>query len=282
MRVLIIGGSGQLGRALAHEWAADDLLLPSSQACDLSSPAIINTVRELRPDLVLLPGAYTNVDGCTLDPERAYRVNTLGPKYVALACQALDVPLVYISTNEVFNGRATQPYREYDQPDPINAYGRSKWGGEQAVLQHAPHAYIVRVAWLFGGPRNFVRTMVRLGRERSLSRDPLRVVTDEVGSPTYARDAASAVRQLVEHGIPGIYHIVNSGHCSRYELARASLQALGIDVPIEPIALAEFSRPSTPPAWTPLHNSAAAALGIELRPWQDAVTAFVQSMDPDQ
>lgn len=276
MRVLIIGASGQLGAALHQTFADTTVLTPSHAELDISQPQTIGAIRELNPDLVLLPGAYTNVDGCATDPERAFRENTLGPKYVALACAARAVPLVYVSTNEVFGGTATLPYREYDQPGPVNAYGRSKWGGEQAVLQHAPNAQIVRVAWLFGGPRNFVRTMLRLAAEPGRS-GPLRVVDDEIGSPTYAHDAALAIRQLVDCGIPGIYHIVNEGHCSRYDLARAAIQVAGIAAEIEPIRLAEFARPSTPPVYSPLHNGAAAALGITLRPWQAAVQEFVDT-----
>lgn len=274
MRVLIIGASGQLGSALRHTFADHTLLTPSHRELDMSQPQAIKAVRELAPDVVLLPGAYTNVDGCALDPERAFRENTLGPKYVALACARRDVPLVYVSTNEVFSGVATTPYREYDQPGPINAYGRSKWGGEQAVLQHAPTAMVARVAWLFGGQRNFIRTILRLASQQADTGQPLRVVDDEVGSPTYTPDAALAIRQLVDAGIPGIYHLVNAGHCSRYALACAALQSAGIDAPIEPITSAHFSRPSTPPAYTPLINSAAAALGITLRPWQSAVEEY--------
>ncbi len=274
MRVLIIGASGQLGSALRHTFADHTLLTPSHRELDMSQPQAIKAVRELAPDVVLLPGAYTNVDGCALDPERAFRENTLGPKYVALACARRDVPLVYVSTNEVFSGAATTPYREYDQPGPINAYGRSKWGGEQAVLQHAPTAMVARVAWLFGGQRNFIRTILRLASQQADTGQPLRVVDDEVGSPTYTPDAALAIRQLVDAGIPGIYHLVNAGHCSRYALACAALQSAAIDAPIEPITSAHFSRPSTPPAYTPLINSAAAALGITLRPWQSAVEEY--------
>lgn len=271
MRVLILGASGQLGQALAAQWSDQTLLTPTSAELDLASPATVAAVQELRPDLVLLPAAYTNVDGCAQDPERAFRINTLGPHYVAVACQRLDVPLVYVSTNEVFDGRAEAPYREYDQPAPINAYGRSKWGGEQAVLRAAPQAYVARVAWLFGGERNFVRTMLRLGAERAQSGEPLRVVADEVGSPTHAGDAAAAIAALVEGGIPGIYHIVNSGVASRFELAAEALRAAGIAAQLEPISQADYPRPSTPPRYTPLHNSAAAALGVTLRPWQEAV-----------
>ncbi len=282
MRVLIIGASGQLGSALRHTFADHTLLTPGHGELDISQPQAIGAIRELAPDLVLLPGAYTNVDGCALDPERAFRENTLGPKYVALACAKRDVPLVYVSTNEVFSGTATTAYREYDQPGPINAYGRSKWGGEQAVLQHAPTALVARVAWLFGGPRNFIRTILRLADQQSATGQPLQVVDDEVGSPTYTPDAAVAIRQLADAAVPGIYHIVNAGQCSRYELACAALHSAAIAAPIVRITSAHFARPSTPPAYTPLLNGAAAALGITLRPWQSAVEEYVGALALEQ
>lgn len=282
MRTLILGASGQLGQALRHTFADHELLAPGHAELDFSQPAARAAVRELRPELVLLPGAYTNVDGCALDPERAFRENTLGPKYVALGCADIGAQLIYVSTNEVFDGAASSPYREYDQPAPINAYGRSKWGGEQAVRQHAPGAIIARVAWLFGGERNFVRTILRLGRERAAGGEALRVVSDEVGSPTYAPDAARAIRLLADQAMPGVYHLVNEGSCSRYELAVETLRLAGIAARVEPISLAEFRRASTPPPWTPLANGAAAALGVTLRPWQDALAEFVAAIAAEQ
>ncbi|HEY1017145.1 MAG TPA: dTDP-4-dehydrorhamnose reductase [Herpetosiphonaceae bacterium] len=282
MRTLILGASGQLGQALHHTFADHELLTPGHAELDFSQPAARAAIRELRPDLVLLPGAYTNVDGCALDPERAFRENTLGPKYVALGCADIGARLIYVSTNEVFDGAASSPYREYDQPAPVNAYGRSKWGGEQAVLQHAPGAIVARVAWLFGGPRNFVRTILRLGRERMGSGEALRVVADEVGSPTYAPDAARAIRLLADLGMPGIYHLINEGSCSRYELAVESLRLAGVAAAVEPISLSEFQRASTPPPWTPLANGAAAALGVTLRPWQEALAEFVAAIAAEQ
>ena len=282
MRVLILGANGQLGTFLQQAFSDHELLTPHHAELDMSHVSAISALNDLAPDLVLLPAAYTNVDGCALDPERAFRENTLGAKYVALACRRRDIPLVYVSTNEVFSGTASVPYREYDQPAPVNAYGRSKWGGEQAVLQHAPASYIARVAWLFGGQRNFIRTMLKFGHERAQSGEALRVVDDEIGSPTYALDAAHAIRQLVDSQIPGIYHIVNQGSCSRYELARYALDCAGINVQIEPIKLKDFQRPSTPPPFTPLHNGAAADLGITLRSWQDAVKAFVHEIQQEQ
>jgi dTDP-4-dehydrorhamnose reductase len=241
---------------------------------ELGSAEAVEQVYATGAELVIHPAAYTNVDGCARDPELAYRINGLGTKYVALACQRLGAPLVYVSTNEVFAGDNDRPYLEYDGPRPINAYGRSKWAGEQAVRELLNQFYIVRVAWLFGGAKNFVRTVLRLAGE--LPPGGLRMVNDEIGSPTYTVDAAGAIAQLISTGQYGTYHFVNEGQCSRFEFARAALNAAGLgSTPMAPMALAEYVRASTPPPYTPLANQAGAALGIRLRPWQEAVEAYV-------
>lgn len=273
MRITITGANGQLGRALQEVLGHEHELIGLDHAdIELGQPDCVERLVATRADLVVHPAAYTDVDGCARDPELAYRVNALGTQYVALACQRLDIPLVYVSTNEVFDGSATTPYREYDSAAPINAYGCSKWAGEQAVRELLRRFYIVRVAWLFGGERNFVRTVLRLAAER----DTLAMVADEVGSPTYAPDVAQAIARLV--GLPwyGTYHLVNEGACSRFDFAAAILRLAGHEhVALRPIELADYKRDSRVPLHTPLRNVAAAALGIRLRPWQEALEEYV-------
>lgn len=271
MRIAITGADGQLGSAFMAHLGAEHTLIPLTRAtCDLGDPTAADQIAATEADLVIHPAAYTDVDGCARDPARAYQINTLGTHYVVHGCRRLGAPLVYISTNEVFAGDATQPYLEYDQPRPINAYARSKWMGEQVVRELAPAFFIVRVAWLFGGPRNFVRTVLRIAANPPAG--GLRMVADEVGSPTYSADVASAVRQLITMDRYGTYHFVNAGFCSRYDFCRAILDRTGFtDLPVTPITLAEFPRASTPPPFTPLENRAGAALGITLRPWEAAL-----------
>jgi len=215
------------------------------------------------------------VDGCARDPERAYRVNALGTQNVALACAEAGAAMVYISTNEVFDGEATEPYREWDPPHPINPYGRSKAAGEWFVRHLLTRFYIVRTAWLYApGGRNFPHRIIQLADERGA----LRVVTDEVGNPTYAPDLAEAIAALIRTDAYGVYHLTNAGYCSRYDFAREILRISGREhVPVEPITLAEFQRASTPPRFAPLANTAAAALGITLQPWQEALAEFLKS-----
>jgi dTDP-4-dehydrorhamnose reductase len=226
---------------------------------------------------VIHSAAYTNVDGCAREPERAYRINALGTKYVALACRRLGAPMVYIGTNEVFAGDARRPYLEYDAAAPVNAYGRSKWAGEQAVRELLGDFYIVRVAWLYGGARNFVRTVLRMAD--APPEGGLRMVDDEVGSPTYCADVAAGVARLIATGCFGTYHLVNAGACSRYAFCREILRQAGReDVPVTPIRLADYRRDSTPPPYTPLANLAAADLGISLRPWQEALATYLTTL----
>jgi dTDP-4-dehydrorhamnose reductase len=278
MRIALTGANGQLGTALTERLAPAHDIIPLNQgAFDLDSPNAIQQVIATNADLVIHPAAYTNVDGCAENPDLAYRINTLGTKYVALACQQCDIPLVYMSTNEVFDGKQTRPYREYDTPSPINPYGQSKWAGELAVRELLRRFYIVRVAWLFGGERNFVRTILRL-----LANPPAQGITmvqDEVGNPTYAVDVADGIAQLITQPWYGTYHLVNSGYCSRYDFTlEIARQAGYTQVPITPICLADYQRASTPPTYSPLAGIAAAGVGISMRPWQTALAAFLEQL----
>ncbi|MBP1464812.1 dTDP-4-dehydrorhamnose reductase [Candidatus Chloroploca sp. M-50] len=276
MKVAITGAHGQLGSELCAVLGAEHTIIPLDHSnLELGSPEAVAQIVATRADLVVHPAAFTNVDACARDPELAYRINGLGTRSVALACRKLKVPLVYISTNEVFAGDALTPYYEYDQPRPVNAYGRSKLAGELAVRELLDAFYIVRVAWLFGGTRNFVRTVLRLAEQPPSG--GLRMVDDEFGSPTYTFDVALALRELITSEQYGTYHLVNRGVASRYSFATTILRLAGYeDVAVTPIKLADFVRDSTPPPYTPLSNLAGAALGLSLRPWEDAVAAFLQ------
>ncbi len=278
MRIAITGAGGQLGGALSAALGPGHEIIPlGHDALELGSPTAVEQISATGADLVIHPAAFTNVDGCAREPQRAYTINALGTKYVALACRRLAAPLVYISTNEIFPGDSENFYVEYDQPRPINAYGRSKWAGEQAVRELLNEFYIVRVAWLFGGERNFVRSVLRLAA--SPPEGGIRMVDDEVGSPSYSVDVADAIARLIATEHYGTYHLVNSGFCSRFSFAETILRLAGrADTPLTPIKLADFPRDSTPPPFTPLANLAGGALGITLRPWEAALEAYLGSL----
>ncbi len=274
MRIYITGNKGQLGRALEQALADHTLYggdLPEVDITDLNS--IRSSIGPIRPDLVIHSAALTDVDGCAREPDLAYRVNALGTRNVAVACQDVDCPLLAISTNEVFDGRARQPYLEFDATNPINAYAKSKHAGEAFVRDLLARFYIVRTAWLFGyGGNNFIAKIVKRAKEDGR----LRVVADEVGSPTFAPDLAQAIARLITSGAYGIYHFVNDGACSRFEFAQKILELANLaHVPIEPIRLADLGRPSTPPPYTPLRNFCGAQIGITLRPWLDALADYM-------
>jgi len=276
MRVVITGHNGQLGRQLMQAFAAHDTLPLDLPCDDITTPGVIDCITRFAPDLIVHAAAYTDVDGAEKDPELAHKVNALGAQNVALAAQRSGSAMLHVSTNEVFDGARRDLYREWDEVNPISQYARSKAAAERIVMALVPRFYIARVAWLFGpGGNNFV-TKILAGAAKYGS---LRVAADEFGNPTYAPDAAAAMAKLAETGHYGIYHLVNGGFCSRYEFARAIMAAAGQpDVPITPILSAEWPRPSVPPLHAVLANSAAAALGITLRPWQDALAEYAQTL----
>jgi len=276
MRVIVTGHRGQLGNALLARLQSNHEV----QGLDLPEHDITNRhavqalVTEASPDVVINSAAMTDVDGCARNPELAYRVNGMGTQNLALAARASGAEFMQISTNEVFEGTAQSPYYEWADRHPINAYGISKLAGEWYAERLLQRFYIVRTAWLYAvGGRNFPHRIIQLADERGA----LSVVDDEVSSPTFVPDLVEAIVQLLQTHAYGIYHLVNEGTVSRYELARALIHHSGRgSVPIEPITSAAFQRASTPPPYTPLANNAAAALGIRLRPWEEAVAAFVE------
>jgi len=271
-RIVITGCLGQLGRALHAALADRTLLLLDLPEGDITDPAIVPVIADFQPDVVIHPAAYTDVDGAEREPDAAYRVNVWGTQNVALACQQAGAALLYVSTNEVFDGSADVPYREWDRPNPINVYARSKAAGERVVQALLSRFYIVRVAWLFApGGHNFVTRIIAAADRHGA----LRVVDDEFGNPTYAPDAAAVMARLIETGHYGIYHVTNAGFCSRYEFASEILRLAGRGhVPVTPIPSGEWPRAATPPRQAVLSNTAGAELGITLRPWQEALAAY--------
>ena len=275
MRILITGAGGQLGLALQRTLTGHTLTpvdLPAVDVTDRASLAAIFAAAT--PELVIHCAAYTDVDGCARNPELAHRVNAFGTQNVALACRAAGAALVHISTNEVFAGDEPGGYEEWLPPAPRNPYGRSKAAAEAHVRALLSRAYIVRTAWLYApGGRNFIHAILRRARETG----EVRVVTDEVGNPTYAADLAEAIARLIETGQYGIYHFVNSGACSRWAFANEILRQAGVAAHNVPILSSAYPRASTPPPFAALHNRAGAALGITLRPWAEALADYLRA-----
>lgn len=286
MHVLLIG-EGQLGGALRAVFEGDDFSSQRTDArnaprfrltiwrrpeFDIAHPEITERVAALAPDVVINAAAWTNVDAAESNPDAAYAVNALGPKYLAEGCEQCGAALVHVSTNEVFPGQPGRFYREYDPCDARSVYARSKLAGERAVMALCRRFYIVRVAWLFGpGGVNFPSKIIAAADQRGA----LRVVADEFGNPTYAPDAADAIARLMLTNRFGVYHLVNEGWCSRYEFACQVLANSGRShISVTPISHEEWPRPAQPPLHAVLVNQAAAALGIRLRPWREAVEIY--------
>ncbi|MDI6857373.1 MAG: dTDP-4-dehydrorhamnose reductase [Dehalococcoidia bacterium] len=280
MRVLVTGGNGQLGRELVallrprHEVVATDL--PELDVRD--ADGVRRLVRDARPEVVLHPAALTDTRRCEEDPDLALAVNAGGTENVAKACRETGAAMLYVSTNEVFDGRKGAPYVESDAPGPINAYGRSKLAGEQRVRSLLERWWVVRTSWLYGdGEGNFPAKVLSAARAGS----ELSMVTDEVATPTWARDLAAAIIALIDRANSGVYHLTNGGECSRFEWARDVLRLAGRnDVPLKPTTLTEYNPYPPKPPYTALANREAASLGIELRPWQDALREFFSTHNP--
>jgi dTDP-4-dehydrorhamnose reductase len=280
MRIVITGCKGQLGQALQTALQAHQLLCLDLPSCDITDPLCLwETLEEFGPDVVIHAAAMTDVDGCERNPELAYRVNAWGTQNVAVACSRLGAALVHISTNDVFDGTLGRPYYEWDRPSPRSVYAHSKVAAEFYVRNLLNRFYIVRTAWLYArGGSNFVSKIVAAADRHG----SLRVVTDEVSSPTYAPDLATAVAQLVETEHYGIYHFTNAGICSRHEWTRELLELAGrVQVPLEPITSDQWQRAAPAPLYAPLLNTAGAALGITLRPWQEGLQDYFGAGEGD-
>lgn len=270
MNLLVTGGTGQLGRAIVRLGADQHrIVAPGSGDVDVADAIAVQAmIADTQPDLVIHAGAMTDVDGCELDPVTAYRINGLGTQNVAAATANAGIPMVYVSTNFVFDGELDRAYTEFDAPNPISTYGASKLAGELAVSALNPQHFIVRTAMVYDETgRNFVNSMLRLASEHP----KLTIVRDQTGNPTYAGDLAFGILRLIAQPAFGTYHLTNTGSASWYEWAVRIFGISGIEIPVEPIPASQFKRAATPPENGTMDNLAAASLGIELPHWEDAL-----------
>jgi dTDP-4-dehydrorhamnose reductase len=280
MRVLVTGGGGQLARELLRALAGHEVAAPGRRELDVTNEARVRqAVNGLRPELIIHTAALTDTARCEREPLRAQQVNAIGTLNVASAACDIGACFVYLSTNEVFDGTKRSPYEETDGPNPINAYGYSKLCGERAVLERCSRYYIVRTAWLYGeSDRHFPAKLLRAAATSA----EVRVVDDEVATPTWCRDLAHAVVRLALSEAPsGVYHLTNAGEASRFEWACRVFERAGANVRLTPVSSREYRNgadaPQKPP-YSVLANTAGSKAGIVLRDWREAFVEFAASL----
>lgn len=275
MKVLIIGSEGMLGHDLVDILSTENEVSTTTiYTLDITDiNKTVQKVKEINPDVVVHAAAFTDVDGSESNADLAYKVNALGTRNVAVACREADSALVYICTDYVFDGTKGSPYYEYDQTNPLGVYGKTKHLGEIYICDILNKFYIVRTSWLYGfhGP-NFVTTMLNLAE----TMDSISVVSDQIGSPTYTVDLATAISKLIKKPVYGIYHITNSEHCSWYEYAKEIFEIAGIDVEVKPVTTEEFPRPAPRPKYSVLKNYNWKMEGFpEIRSYKEALKEYM-------
>jgi dTDP-4-dehydrorhamnose reductase len=285
MRVLITGAKGQLGQDLMRVFSGDGPLqgrqgrtVPEVIGHDIDTLDITDfcAVKEeflrFRPDTVIHGAAYTDVDGCEANKEAAYNVNVVGTANIAVAANQVDASVLCVSTDYVFDGLSKKPYTESDPVNPQSIYGKTKLAGEIAVQTLANKFYIARTAWLYGhGGTNFVKTIQKVASEKGA----LKVVDDQIGSPTFTLDLANKISEIVKSDKYGIYHVTNSGECSWYKFTKEILKFAGIQAELSPCTTEEFQRPAQRPVYSVLSNYNLEHRGFSpMRPWLEALKDY--------
>lgn len=285
MKIVILGSQGMLGRDLISRLPGLARASPSPITVIAANHAQVDITQDSdtsrfiaqeMPDVIVNCAAFTNVDACETQRREAFAVNATGTKNIALAGREIGAKLIHISTDFVFDGTKNESYVETDQPNPVSLYGKSKLEGEFAIQETSEKYAIIRTAWLYGHyKKNFVTTMLDLGnKHRSVS-----VVTDQVGSPTYTADLSYAIWNVILKDLQGIYHVTNTGTCSRYEWARKIFELTGDQVSVHPIKTVDFKRAATVPENSSLNCSKyTTASGHTMRAWQGALEEYLGTL----
>ncbi len=275
MRLLITGSHGLVGASIIpvlNDYF--DIIAVDIEEWDITDrDAGVRTLDEHRPQAIVNLAAMTDVDGCEDRPDVAHRLNSEGPAVVAALCKERNIRLVHFSTDYVFDGEKRFPYREDDTPNPMSAYGATKLSGERRVLDILPSAVVLRAQWLYGREgTDFISKVTRIAKEAGAAR----VVNDQTGAPTYAKDLAEPIRHLIEKGRSGVYHAANSGSCTWYEFAKEIFSCLHMDIAVTPITSSGLNRKARRPAYSvfdcaKLRNDT----GVAMRTWQEALHAYL-------
>lgn len=288
MKILITGSKGQLGNELIDiinkgkaEIGNVSEVIKNSEVIGLdvdklditNLQQVTNIFNELKPDVVINCAAATNVDSCETNEDFAFKVNSIGPRNLAIVCEQIGAKLVQVSTDYVFSGVGNKPLKEYDITAPYSVYGKTKLLGENYVRELSTKYFIVRTAWLYGYVgHNFVYTMRRLGKER----DMLTVVNDQKGNPTHANDLAYHILKLIQTEEYGVYHCTGKGECTWYDFAKMIIELSGEKCEVKPCTSEEYKTPAKRPEYSSLDNMMLRnTIGDEMRDWQDAIKSFI-------
>jgi len=272
MKILILGSCGMLGHELIEVFKGKhELTLWDRDEIDIADKDdVTKKIFDLNPDIVINAAAYTAVDDAESNNEIAYKVNGYAVGYLSSVCKEINSLLIHFSTDYVFDGQSKSGYDEnYQAENPLNEYGKSKLLGEKMIADINPRYYLVRTSWLFGkSGKNFIETMIKLALEGK----ELKVVNDQIGSPTYAKDLALKIKELVESKRPyGIYHITNSGTCSWYDFAKEIFKLANLNPGIRPVGTDQFPAPAKRPGYSILINTKLP----NLRSWQEALKEYL-------
>lgn len=285
-RVIVTGANGQLGRGMNQilnqrmDFAIINTDISETTAycpikLDISNPvAVMNLVRDIKPEFIINCAAHTAVDQCETDQENAYRINALGPKNLAVAGSALDAKLIHISTDYVFDGEDSAPYTEEHIANPKTVYGSTKLEGEEFVKNFCEKYFIIRTAWLYGEGKNFVKTMLTLAENNA----PIRVVNDQFGCPTSVLELTRAMLYLMDTTLYGTYHGVCQGITSWYEFALEIFNQTGIDANVLPVTSNEYKTAAKRPKYSVLENYKLNQMGYSMKHWTQALKEYLNDL----
>lgn len=279
MRILVTGSKGQLGRELCETLSLNkdiQVIGHDRDTLDITSwSEVIREVTDVKPNVIINTAAYTNVDACETDYSGAHAVNVIGAMHMARAAEMVGAKIIHISTDFVFDGKKGSSYFEYDATNPLSVYGKTKLAGEWAVRNECRNHFILRTSWLYGKyGNNFVKTMIKIGKQN----DEIKVVTDQVGSPTYATDLVSVIEKCINSETYGVYHFSNKGHCSWNEFAKEIFVQMKMKTLVKVTTSVEFIRPAVRPVYSVMDTTMiGSVLKFESKTWQESLAAFIES-----
>lgn len=275
-KILVTGCNGQLGRAINEEYNNDDVCLINTDVAELDITDIdkvVAFVMEKKPDVIINCAAHTNVNACESQWDLAYKINAIGPRNLSIAATKAGAKMIHVSTDYVFDGTATEPYNEFSHVAPLGAYGKTKLAGEEFVKQFADRFFIVRTAWLYGDGKNFVKTMLTLGKEKG----EVSVVGDQIGSPTSAKELAKMIHVLEPTENYGVFHGTCEGYCSWADFAEKIFELAKMDVKVNHITTDEYPTPAKRPAYSVLDNyMLRLTTDFKFADWEDALKEYMK------